>query len=59
MVFGYKEKPQFTVENEREISRPPQVDFGAPAKPSTPVAPGGAPAPAPTPAPTPAPAPTK
>src|SRR3954467_13804393 len=28
MMFGHKEKPQFTVENEREISRPPTVDFG-------------------------------
>ena len=31
MVFGYKEKPQFAVENEAEIARPPKVDFGAPA----------------------------
>jgi LemA protein len=31
MVFGYKAKPSFTVENEKEISRPPTVDFGAPA----------------------------
>ncbi|MGE5525876.1 MAG: LemA family protein [Rhodospirillaceae bacterium] len=36
MAFGYKAKPQFTVENEREISRPPRVDFGAPAKPAAP-----------------------
>jgi LemA protein len=28
MVFGYKPKPNFTVENEREISTPPKVDFG-------------------------------
>jgi LemA protein len=28
MVFGYKPKPSFTVENEREISRAPKVDFG-------------------------------
>jgi len=37
MAFGYKEKPNFTVENEREISRPPTVDFGtaAPAKPAS------------------------
>jgi LemA protein len=28
MIFGYKQKPQFAVENEREISRPPTVDFG-------------------------------
>ena len=32
MLFGYKVKPQFTVENEREMARPPVVDFGtAPA----------------------------
>lgn len=35
MVFGYKEKPNFTVENEREISKPPSVDFGKPAAPAT------------------------
>jgi LemA protein len=28
MVFGYKPKPNFTVENERDISRAPKVDFG-------------------------------
>jgi LemA protein len=33
MVFGYKEKPQFAVENEREISKAPTVDFGKPAEP--------------------------
>ncbi len=34
MVFGYKAKPNFTVENEKEVSRPPKVDFGpAPTKP--------------------------
>jgi len=27
MMFGFKEKPQFTVENEKEIARPPKVDF--------------------------------
>ena len=27
MVFGMKEKPQFTVENEKEIAKPPKVDF--------------------------------
>lgn len=27
MVFGHKEKPQFTVENEKEIAAPPKVDF--------------------------------
>jgi LemA protein len=48
MIFGYKPKPNFAVENEAVISKPPTVDFAAPATP----------APAPTPAPTPAPAPT-
>ena len=28
MVFGYKPKPNFTVENERDISKAPKVDFG-------------------------------
>jgi LemA protein len=27
MVFGYKVKPNFTVQNEAEISAPPKVDF--------------------------------
>ncbi|OGA24643.1 MAG: hypothetical protein A3I02_01655 [Betaproteobacteria bacterium RIFCSPLOWO2_02_FULL_67_26] len=31
MLFGFAEKPQFTVENEKEISKAPKVDFGAPA----------------------------
>jgi LemA protein len=31
MVFGYKTKPSFTVENEKAIAAPPKVDFGAPA----------------------------
>jgi len=30
MAFGYKQKPQFTVENERAISTPPKVDFSTP-----------------------------
>ena len=29
MMFGHKAKPQFTVENEREIAKPPTVDFGS------------------------------
>ena len=33
MVFGYKAKPQFAVENEREISKPPAVNFDKPAEP--------------------------
>jgi LemA protein len=32
MVFGFKPKPQFTVEDEKAIAKPPTVDFGAPAK---------------------------
>ena len=36
MAFGYKAKPNFTVENEKEIAKPPAVDFGsAPAKPQS------------------------
>jgi len=41
MMFGFKEKPQFTVDNEKEISKAPKVDFSKPA------APAAAPAPAP------------
>ena len=50
MLFGYKEKPNFTVENEAQISEAPAVDFGTPA----PAVPATTPAPA---APTPPPAP--
>ena len=32
MVFGYKPKPNFTVQNEAEISRPPTVDFSSDKK---------------------------
>ncbi len=31
MIFGYKVKPNFTVENEAAISKPPVVDFSQPA----------------------------
>jgi LemA protein len=41
MVFGYKVKPNFAVENEAAIAKPPTVDFSAP-----PVAPADQPAPA-------------
>jgi hypothetical protein len=27
MVFGMKEKPQFTVEDEKAIAKPPKVEF--------------------------------
>ncbi len=37
MMTGFKEKPQFTVENEKAISVAPKVDFGAkPAAPAQP-----------------------
>ena len=51
MMFGYKQKASFAVEDEKAIARPPKVDFSPKPAP--------APAPAPTPAPTPAPAPSK
>ena len=35
MVFGYQPKPNFTVENEREISTAPKVDFSKPAANTT------------------------
>ena len=34
MVFGYKPKPQFAVDDEKAIAEPPKVDFGA--KPAAP-----------------------
>jgi LemA protein len=33
MAFGYRTKANFTVENEREISTAPKVDFSRPAEP--------------------------
>ena len=42
MMFGFKEKAQFTVENEKEISTVPKVDFGG----ASPVQPAPAAAPA-------------
>ncbi len=41
MLFGFKVKPNFTVENEKAIAAPPAVDFGT-------TAPTPAPAPAPS-----------
>jgi LemA protein len=35
MVLGYKEKANFTVENEKEISKPPAVSFESPAPGAT------------------------
>jgi LemA protein len=34
MVFSYQPKPNFTVQNEVQISTPPSVDFGKPAAPA-------------------------
>jgi LemA protein len=48
MVFGYDVKPNFSVENEAEISRPPTVDFGAPANTPQSTTPSPAAQPAPT-----------
>ena len=31
MIFGYQVKPGFTVENEKEISSAPKVDFSTPS----------------------------
>jgi len=46
MMFGYKEKPNFTVENEAAIAKPPTVDFGKPAaKPEGPAQPPSPPQP--------------
>ena len=46
-MFGHKEKPNFTVENEAQISTAPAVDFGAAPPPPAPVqAPPPPPAPA-------------
>lgn len=36
MMFGYDTKPNFTVENEKQISTAPQVDFGKPRAESEP-----------------------
>ena len=45
MIFGYKTKANFTVENEKQISTAPTVDFSKPAPPAAQPAP-----PAPQPA---------
>jgi len=36
MVFHYQPKPNFAVQNEAQISAPPQVDFTKPAAPTAP-----------------------
>ena len=35
MIFGYKQKANFTVENEKQISTAPTVDFSKPAQPAS------------------------
>ena len=45
MVFGYKPKPNFTVENEAQIQNAPNVDFNQ-ATPAQPAQPAPQPAPA-------------
>ncbi len=50
MMFSYQPKPNFTVENEAAISKPPSVDF-APATPAALATPTPAAPPAPAPAP--------
>lgn len=34
MLFGFKVKPQFTVDNEKAIAEPPKIDFGAKPAPA-------------------------
>ena len=46
MVFGYKPKPNFTVEDEARIQEPPNVDFNQ-STPAQPAPPQPAPQPAP------------
>ncbi len=41
MLFGFKVKPQFTVDNEKAIAEPPKIDFGA--KPAATPAPAAIP----------------
>jgi LemA protein len=55
MAFGYKEKPSFTVENEKAISDAPKVDFSPKQAPAAPAPRPPAPAPAPAAEPKPAP----
>jgi LemA protein len=38
-LFGFEVKPNFAVENERELARPPRVDFGTPAPAAGPARP--------------------
>ena len=53
-AFGYKVKPNFTVDNEAAISTAPKVDFGNSATSAPPPPPAAPSAPTPPPAPAPA-----
>jgi LemA protein len=50
MMFGYKPKPNFSVENEAAISKPPSVEFGSPSSGALPPATAPANTPPATPA---------
>jgi LemA protein len=41
MLFGFKTKPNFTVENEKAIAAPPKVEFGPAAPAPAPAQPSG------------------
>ncbi len=47
MIFGYKTKPNFTVENEQQIQAPPAVDFSKPQPQAVPTQPAPQPQPQP------------
>jgi LemA protein len=40
MLFGYKVKPNFTVENEKELAKPPKVEFNSSAPAPSPTSAG-------------------
>ncbi len=42
MLFGYKTKPNFAVEDEKAVSTPPAIKFDGGARPAAPVKPGAA-----------------
>jgi LemA protein len=46
MMFGYKTKANFAVENEAAISKPPSVDFAQPPAPAATPPPATTPPPA-------------
>jgi LemA protein len=40
MLFGFNVKPSFAVENEKELAKPPTVDFGTPSNAPSPTSAG-------------------